>query len=117
MLRGLLTLLGCQLAGEVLVRASGVELPGPVIGLVLFLLVLLRVRPAATAPLVEGPALLLRHLQLLFVPAGVGLVVYLDRIRDDALPLAAGLWLSWSVGFVVTALVVAGLLRVQRGRR
>ena len=64
----------------------------------------------------EAPSLLLRHLQLLFVPAGVGIVIYLDRLRADAVPLAAGLLVSWAVGFVLTALVVAGLLRRQRGR-
>lgn len=117
MLRGIVALLGCQLVGEVLVRVIGLEFPGPVVGMVLFFLILQRLQPGEHAAVVEAPALLLRHLQLLFVPAGVGLVVYLETLRDDALPLAAGLWLSWLVGFVLTALVVAGLLKLQRARR
>lgn len=95
-------------------RLTGVQIPGPVIGMVLFFVVLQRLRPSESSPLVVAPAGLLRHLQLLFVPAGVGIVVYLDRIREDALPLAAGLWLSWLIGFVATALVVSVLLKLQR---
>lgn len=116
MLKGIVALLGCQLVGETAVRLLGVEFPGPVVGMVLFFLVLRRLQPAEGSALVEAPSFLLKHLQLLFVPAGVGIVVYLDTIRDDALPLAAGLWLSWLVGFVLTALVVAGSLRLQRRR-
>ena len=113
-LRGLLALLGCQLVGEVAVRLTGVEFPGPVVGMLLFLVVLRVRRPGEGSGLVAAPRLLLAHLHLLFVPAGVGIVVYLDRIRDDALPLAAGLWVSWLVGFVVTALLATWLLRYVR---
>ena len=110
-LKGLLVLLGCQLIGEVAVRLSGVEFPGPVVGMLLFL-VLLRVRkPAEASSLVAAPSLLLRHLHLLFIPAGTGIVLYLGRIVDDAWPLALGLWGSWLLGFVVSALVASTLLR------
>lgn len=114
MLRGLLALLGCQILGEAAVRVTGLEVPGPVVGMVLFLVVLRVRRPAEDAALVAAPALLLRHLQLLFVPAGVGIIVHLDRLRADAVPLAAGLWISWLLGLAVTGFVVAGLFRIQR---
>ncbi|MCW2855636.1 MAG: LrgA family protein [Marmoricola sp.] len=115
-LRGLLALLTCQLVGEVLVRLSGVHVPGPVVGMLLFVVVLRLRKPAETSGLVTAPSLLLRHLHLLFIPAGVGIVVYLGTIRDNAWPLAAGLWISWLVGFVVTALVASALLRFVRER-
>jgi holin-like protein len=113
-LKGVLVLLVCQLAGELVVRLFGIELPGPVVGMLFFLVVLRLARPRPASALVRGPSLLLNHLQLLFVPAGVGVIVYLDELRDDALPLAAGLWLSWLLGLVVTAVVVAGLARTRR---
>ncbi len=113
MLTGILALLGCQVVGEVAVRLTGADVPGPVVGMVLFFLVLRRIRPADDAAIVRTPALLLRHLQLLFVPVGVGIVVYLHTLRDRALPQAAGLWVSWLLGFTVTAVVVAGLLRLR----
>lgn len=114
MLTGILALLGCQLVGETVVRLSGIEFPGAVVGMVLFLVVLRLRRPADSAPLVRAPELLLRHLHLLFIPAGVGIIVYLDQIREDAVPLAAGLWVSWLVGFVATALTASfGLRRAK----
>lgn len=116
MLRGILVLLGCQLVGEVVVRLLGVPLPGPVVGMLVFLVVLRLARPRPTSALVRGPGLLLRHLQLLFVPAGVGVIAYLATLRDDALSLAAGLWLSWLLGLAVTGLVVTGLARAVGGR-
>jgi len=114
-LKGVLALLACQLGGEVVVHLLGLEIPGPVVGMLLFLVVLRVRRPRPSSGLVLGPTLLLNHLQLLFVPAGVGVIVYLDQLRDDALPLAAGLWLSWLVGLAVTGAVVVTLAR-GRGR-
>ncbi|MCW2752937.1 MAG: LrgA family protein [Marmoricola sp.] len=113
-LKGLLALLTCQLGGEILVRLSGVHFPGPVVGMLLFLVVLRVCKPAETSGLVTAPSLLLRHLHLLFIPAGVGIVVYLGTIRDNAWPLAAGLWISWLAGFVATALTASALMRFLR---
>jgi len=110
-LQGVLILLGCQLFGEVLVRLTGVQFPGPVVGMLVFLVVLRVRRPREDSALVAAPSMLLRHLHLLFIPAGVGVIVYLDRIVDDAWPLALGLWGSWLIGFVLTALISAALLR------
>src|SRR4051812_7103338 len=81
---GLLVLLGCQLAGEFVVRLLDVPVPGPVAGMVL-LLVLLQVRdPGRDAGVVKVAEGLLRHLQLLFVPAGVGVLQYLSVIGASA---------------------------------
>lgn len=113
-LKGVLALLGCQLVGEVVVRLLGLEVPGPVLGMLVFLLVLRLTRPRPSSGLVRGPELLLRHLQLLFVPAGVGIVVYGAELRRDAWPLAAGLWVSWLLGLAVTGAVVATLARLGR---
>lgn len=110
-------LLGAQLVGEVAVRLIGVEFPGPVVGMLLFLVVLRRRRPAESSALVAAPSMLLRHLHLLFIPAGVGIMLYLGRIADHALPLAVGLWGSWLIGFTVTALVASALLRTVQDER
>ena len=37
---------------------------------------------------------LLTHLSLLFVPAGVGLMIHIDRIRGEALPIIVSLVVS-----------------------
>lgn len=114
MIGGLLVLLLCQLLGEIAVRLTGLTVPGPVVGMLVFLVVLRVRRPAEGSTLVRTPAALLGVLQLLFVPAGVGVVVYLSTLRDNALPIAGGLWVSWLVGIAATGLVATGLLKVSR---
>lgn len=101
MIIGLTWLLACQLAGEVLVRLTDAPVPGPVVGMVLLFLLLQLRRAREDAAVVRTADALLRHLQLLFVPAGVGIVVYLDTIRHDALPIAVGLVGSWLAGLAV----------------
>jgi holin-like protein len=115
-LKGVLVLLACQLIGEIAVRSLDLAVPGPVVGMVAFLAVLRVRRPRPQSVLVAAPTLLLRHLQLLFVPAGVGVIVYRDELREQAWPLAAGLWLSWLLGLAVAGIVVAGLLELRRSR-
>lgn len=110
----MLWLLGCQLVGEVLAEALHLPLPGPVIGMVLLFVVLQVRRPADDSRLLRFSDKLLRHLQLLFIPPGVGIVVYLGAVRDQALPIAGGLVLSWLAGLATVAWIV--VLLTRRGR-
>ena len=83
--RGMLLSLGlillCQLVGEAIARGSGIPVPGPVIGLVLcVVLLLVRDKIGARLPLELRDGTfeqtgqgILSHLSLLFVPAGSGL--------------------------------------------
>jgi len=72
-LRPLTTLILCQFVGEVLARGLELPLPGPVVGL-LILLGLLAWRGGPDQVMKDTSGGLLRHLSLLFVPAGVGVV-------------------------------------------
>lgn len=117
MITGLTWLIACQLVGEVLVRLLDVPVPGPVVGM-LVLFVVLRARDVRDdAPVVRAGQGLLRHLQLLFIPAGVGVVAYAGLIRDNALPIAVALVGSWLVGLAVVGWVTVLLERwlPQRG--
>lgn len=113
MINGMMWLLGCQLVGEVLVRSLDLPVPGPVIGMVLLFGVLQVRRPDADSGLLRMSDALLRHLQLLFIPPGVGIVVYLTAIRDDALPITGALFVSWLAGLVT----VGGLVTLFVRRR
>src|SRR5256885_16333049 len=64
-------LLVCQLAGELVARLLRAPVPGPVLGMLL-LFVVLSARPRTSAAVENGAQALLRHLSLLFVPAGAG---------------------------------------------
>ncbi len=110
---GLLVLLACQLLGQLVADTLGLPVPGPVVGLVLLLLWLQLREPAEDSGLARLCTLLLRHLQLLFVPAGVGVVQYLSLVASAAVPLVVGLVVSWLVALVVTAGVALALLAVQ----
>lgn len=112
MLRALAALLLFQSIGEGLAYLFRLPVPGPVIGmLLLFSLVMLRPR---VADAIEPTALeLLRHLSLLFVPAGVGIMVSADRIRGDALAVVVAVAVSTTLAIAASAWVTRALLRRQ----
>lgn len=116
MLVGLTWLLACQLAGELVVRLTGLPVPGPVLGMVLLFVVLQVHAPRPEHPVFRASDRLLRHLQLLFVPAGVGVVTVLSMLAEDALPITAGLVGSWLLGLVVVGGTVQVLLHLRAGR-
>lgn len=98
-------LLGCQLLGEVIVIAAGLPLPGPVVGMALLfagLLVKGRI-PAGLDRMADG---LLSHLSLLFVPAGVGVMLHAQLIGAELLPIAASIVISTMITIVVTAWIM-----------
>jgi len=105
-------LLLCQLAGEIAVRAAGLPLPGPVLGMVLLFGILLArggEPPAALASVADG---LLRNLGLLFVPAGVGVIVHLGVLAEAIVPLA----LAVSIGTLAAIAVTGRLMQALLGR-
>ncbi len=90
------TLLIFQTLGEGLAYAFSLPIPGPVIGmLLLFLFLLVK---ADVAPRLAPVSLeFLRHLSLLFVPAGVGIMVYGQRVASEWVPILVAIL---AVGFV-----------------
>jgi putative effector of murein hydrolase LrgA (UPF0299 family) len=109
----------CQLVGEAVAHATGMPVPGPVIGLVLCVILLLardQLGHAAPAELRDGTfeqtgSRLLSHLSLLFVPAGVGVVQRLGVLAGNAAPIAAALLASTLLGLAVTAWVFNAVAR------
>jgi holin-like protein len=101
LIRGFAVLLSFQLAGEVLSRALRLPVPGPVIGMAL-LLGALELRPPRDDGLRTVAAGLLSHLSLLFVPAGVGVVLHAPRLAAEWLPVAVSLVVSTAATLAVT---------------
>jgi holin-like protein len=110
MLGALTILLVFQLTGEVLAQLFALPIPGPVIGMAL-LFVALALRGGPSGALRDTAQNLLQHLSLLFVPAGVGVMLHFHRIGDEWLPLAASLVGSTVLTIAVTALVLRALSR------
>ena len=107
MIAALTWLLLYQLAGEVIARVLSLPVPGPVIGMALLFCTLVirghlgRPMPASMQHTANA---LLQHLSLLFVPAGTGVMIYLQLIADEWLPITAALIIS-----TIGAMAVAGL--------
>ena len=114
MLAALTWLLLYQLTGEILVHVLDLPVPGPVIGMAL-LFVTLVIRGHSERPipraLQQTANTLLQHLSLLFVPAGTGVMLYLQLIMDEWLPISVALIISTFGGMTVTALILRALTR------
>jgi putative effector of murein hydrolase LrgA (UPF0299 family) len=110
MIASLSLILLCQLAGDVIVRGFALPVPGPVVGLMLLLLLLLardRFAPLARGPLQGGGVEtasrgLLANLSLLFIPAGVGVVQKLDLLAEHGIAIIAALAISVVVTLLAT---------------
>ena len=110
MLAGFTLLLVFQLAGEVIARGMGLPVPGPVIGMIL-LFVLLRARDRMPQGVADAATALHTHLSLLFVPAGVGVMVQADLLAAEWPAIAAALLLSTVATVAVSAVVMSALER------
>lgn len=115
MLKAAGILLIFQLAGEFLARILGLPLPGPVIGMALLVLALILSKrlPDWLETTTEN---LLRHLSLLFVPASVGLIQYLDRIGAEWLPIIVALVASTLLGIAVSAVAFVAVAKLTGSR-
>lgn len=109
MLKAITTLLLFQLIGETLSLALGLPIPGPVIGMALLFAALV-LRGEAPAPLRETAQGLLKHLSLLYVPAGVGVMLHFRLIADEWSPILAALVVSTFAAIFVTAVVLKALM-------
>jgi holin-like protein len=101
-----------DVAGEAASRFLHVPLPGPVIGMVLLFAALVA-RSGWAAHLQRGGDLLLRHMALFFVPAGVGVVTQLHVLQAEWVPVCVSLLGSTVIGLLVAtgAFVVAARAR------
>jgi holin-like protein len=119
-----LTLVGCQLIGEVLRRFLHLPLPGPVIGMFLLALVLMVGGDSQAtgvadkySQLTRTANVLITNMGLLFVPAGVGVIAEFGVLRQNWLPILVGVLVSTVLGLVVTGLVMHRVCRAGEKSR
>ena len=98
------------LGGRLMARAHA-PIPGSVVGMVLLAAgIQFRVIPRR---LVRASAeLLVRHLTLLYVPAGVGVLLYVALLQREWLPIVGG-----AIASLVTVLAVVGVIADRAERR
>ncbi|MGO4302900.1 CidA/LrgA family protein [Cupriavidus sp. RAF12] len=110
MLQTFAILLVFQTVGEVISYALRLPVPGPVIGMLLLFGWL--VFDNRLLPIIQNTTSdLLKHLSLLFVPAGVGIMVHASRIGGEWMPIVISLVVSTWLAIAVTALVTRALMR------
>jgi holin-like protein len=109
-LAGVTWLLLFQCAGEAAVYLLSLPVPGPVVGMLLLFLAL-RIRNRIPESVGVAADALAKHLSLLFVPAGVGVMMYFSRLAGEWLPIVAALFVSTIVAIAVAAVVFAALAR------
>jgi holin-like protein len=110
-INGITILLIYQLAGEISVRLLGIPVPGPVLGMLMLFITLL-LRGKAGESLDTASTGLLSHLSLLFVPAGVGMMVHFEHIANEWLAITIALLLSTLVTMAATAGIMLGVSRL-----
>lgn len=107
-------LLVFQCLGEGLVFALGLPVPGPVIGMLLLFGALVA-SPRLLATMEATATELLRHLSVLFVPAGVGIMVSASIVRGHWLAVIVSIVGSTVLTLAVTALVMRAMTPKPEG--
>lgn len=113
MLNAFTLILCCQLVGELIVTASGLPVPGPVCGMALMFTGLI-IRGGVPEDLGRASDALLGSLSLLFIPAGVGVMLHLQLMSAEAAPISVALILSTLITIAVTAAMMQWLGRWTR---
>lgn len=99
---GVLILL--QLVGNWIASVARIPVPGSVIGMMLLAAGLgSGILPATIVQRAAEP--LLRHLSLLYVPAGVALMLYGDLLRREWLPITGG-----AIASLLAVIVIVGIV-------
>ena len=112
MLQGLVILLVFQFAGDFLSELLNLPIPGDVVGMALMLLALIS-GVVKEESLHQAADLLLSYMALLFVPAGVGVMLYFDLISREWVPIVVGTVFSTFAVMAVTGWTEKWLERAE----
>ena len=113
---GLLMLVLCYLAGEVLVLTFDLPFPGALAGL-LFLLLLLLLKKQVPPALHNGAKPLLTHMTMLFVPAVTAVVLFVEDIQHHWLGLSLAIGVSTLAALALSAWVSQRIFTRTRERQ
>ena len=109
MLIGFLQLLSFLLAGEILVYLTALPLPGAVVGMSLLLGWLLWRGGEPGENLGKAAGGILQFLSLLFVPAGVGIILHLERLQREWPAILGSVLFATLISVAFTALLLRRL--------
>jgi len=117
MLNSIFTIFLFQLVGEFIQKFFEISIPGPVIGLILLLTVLLIKNKYFNAStnfqndLIRSCESLLNYLPLLFIPVGVGVVMHLTLLEDNLISVITIIILGTLLTLAITGFIMEKLLK------
>ena len=117
MLNSIFTILLLQLIGEFIQKFTEISIPGPVIGLILLLGVLLirakyfKEHPSIENSLVNFSERFLNYLPLLFIPVGVGVVMHLSLLEENLISVISIIVLGTLLTLALTGFIMEKLLK------
>ena len=115
MLYALATLFAFNLLGELLVRVSGLPLPGALVGTLMLLIGLLFYK-RLPKPLEDTAQVLLQNMMLLFIPVIAGVMLEFDHLRREWLPFVLSCVVGAAITFTATALTFRFFLQRERAK-
>ena len=105
MIPGLVQILLWQGLGELVSHFFLPIIPSPVLGLI-FLLIFLIIKGQVNSSLALVSDAFSQHLGVLFIPAAVGVILFLPQLKAHAVAVISALLISVVLTIVVTAIVL-----------
>ena len=113
MLRAIFVIFFFQLLGEAIKKFFEMRIPGPVLGLILLLVVLIFLKRFKTAAItnlkedvINTSNYILNYLSLLFVPIGVGVVMHLSYLENNLFKVLIIVFISTILTISLTAFLM-----------
>ena len=111
MIKAITILLLFQCIGEFTSRLLALPLPGPLLGMII-LCAVLHFNIFNITDLHDTSEKILKHLSLLFVPAGVGITLHISLLSEQWIRVLLVLFVSTVITMVMTALTMRFLIRL-----
>ena len=113
MLRAIFVIFFFQLLGEAIKKFFEMRIPGPVLGLILLLIVLIFLKKFKTVAItnlkedvINTSNYILNYLSLLFVPIGVGVVMHLSYLENNLFKVLIIVFISTILTIGLTAFLM-----------
>ena len=120
MLRSLFIIFFYQLLGEAIQKIVEINIPGPVIGLILLLLsfIFFSKKLTQSKKIIKEISVtsnqIINYLSLLFVPIGVGVVMHINYLGDNLFKIFSIIIIGTLATLVFTAFVMEKIINLEK---
>jgi holin-like protein len=120
MLKSLFIIFFYQLLGEAIQKIFEINIPGPVIGLILLLLsfIIFSKKLTHSKKIIKEISVtsnqIINYLSLLFVPIGVGVVMHINYLGDNLFKIFSIIIIATLATLVFTAFVMEKIINLEK---